>query len=285
MPNFFEIAERQRNFEQKARDYLNETSWKTSPTPLKEAIFYSLFAGKSKRLRPLLLEEQSRLCGLNEKSMFYMALAIECIHAYSLVHDDLPALDNDPLRRGEPSCHIRFGEAMAILAGDGLQSLAYECLSYASLNAPALELFSRSIGPAGMVGGQALDIESTKELSPALLREIHTKKTGCLFALSSALPYVQTNQESSWAYRLGLYMGKLYQVVDDYLDATATEEKAGKKTGKDQDKLTYIRLYGLDKTKKMIYRQKERLLRYQKKYFPHSPFLELFINYLTSSIS
>lgn len=276
-----ELEKRQENFENEAPKLLTKTSWKDSPSPLREAMHYALFSGKSKRIRASLVEEAAQITNLKPEKRLYLALAIEAIHAYSLVHDDLPALDNDTLRRGEPTCHIRFGEDQAILCGDALQALAFELLAQIDCPPQVFLIFAQAIGASGMVGGQSLDLQSQAWKTPKKLKEIHMKKTGQLFAISFSLPFWLTRKNPTLAYRYGVYLGKLFQMVDDLIDVIASSEEVGKKTQKDAEKLTYIRLYGVERTKKMALRQAQRLSRYAQKNFPNSPFVSELPLYIT----
>jgi geranylgeranyl diphosphate synthase, type II len=231
-----------------------------APPKLLEAIEYSLMAG-GKRLRPALVMECARACGGNDDNASALAAAgaIELIHTFSLVHDDLPAMDDDDLRRGRPTNHKVFGEAMAILAGDAMVTLAFELLATKASPdvAPALiaEL-SRAAGPEGMIGGQVLDMAGENQsLSLDDLGRIHRMKTGALLtaacrlgALSAGAGEAASAAVSSY----GAHLGIAFQIVDDVLDVTATPEQLGKRTNKDagKGKNTYPALLGLDESKR-----------------------------------
>jgi geranylgeranyl pyrophosphate synthase len=237
----------------------------TPPEKVHQAIRWSVFAG-GKRFRPALLIVTGQVFGANEELLLRTACAFEMIHTYSLIHDDLPAMDDDNLRRGRPTCHVRFDEATAILAGDALQTLAFQTIANDEGLDPATrvkllkELSSAAGTPNGMVGGQALDIEGeARVVSAKELEEIHRLKTGALIiaaARSGAIIAGATDSElqaiSDYAAQLGL----LFQITDDLLDVTATAEDLGKTPGKDARSLkaTYPGLYGLEETKQSAQR-------------------------------
>ncbi|WP_414162958.1 (2E,6E)-farnesyl diphosphate synthase [Superficieibacter sp. BNK-5] len=231
-------------------------------TPLVEAMHYGALLG-GKRLRPFLVYATGEMFGVSSQTLDAPAAAIECIHAYSLIHDDLPAMDDDDLRRGQPTCHIKFGEASAILAGDALQTLAFSILSSAPMPdvadrdrlAMVAELAQAS-GVAGMCGGQALDLEAEgQHVDLTALERIHRHKTGALIraavrlgALSAgdkgrdALPILDTYAES---------IGLAFQVQDDILDVVGDTATLGKRQGADQQlgKSTYPALLGLEQAR------------------------------------
>ncbi len=186
--------------------------------------------------------------------------AIEKVHTYSLIHDDLPAMDDDDMRRGKPSCHVVYGEAMAILAGDALQARAFELIAdapdlTAEQRVRMVKVLSHAVGAEGMVGGQAIDIESEgKDLTLEELRELHSLKTGALIRASLALGGIAANATEEQLAALdefGTHIGLAFQVVDDILDVEGTTESLGKTGGKDEasDKATYVKLLGLDGAK------------------------------------
>lgn len=226
------------------------------PPRIHEAMRYSLFAG-GKRLRPILCLESSKLFGADPHVVLPRASALEMIHTYSLIHDDLPALDNDDLRRGKPTCHRVFGEAMAILAGDALLTFAFETLS--SPGPPAAEVKTRvahelaqAIGTRdGMVGGQVVDLESSKDkIDAARLKYIHSSKTGALIrmALRAGALYAGAPEEDvARLSDVGAKAGLAFQIADDLLDEEASTDQLGKTAGKDkeQHKATYPALYGV----------------------------------------
>jgi geranylgeranyl diphosphate synthase type II len=229
----------------------------TPPEALHGAIRWSMFAG-GKRFRPALLLAAGETFGAPETELLDTACALEMIHTYSLIHDDLPAMDDDDLRRGRPTCHVRFGEAIAILAGDALQTLAFQTIAEVEKLSPAVrvrlvsEIARASATPEGMVAGQAYDLlaESTVA-SPQELERTHRFKTGALIQASARAGAIiagaevrELNALTQYAAQLGL----LFQITDDLLDVTATAEDLGKTPGKDEraQKVTYPALYGLE---------------------------------------
>jgi|TARA_B110000977_G_C10978929_1_gene455333 geranylgeranyl pyrophosphate synthase len=230
--------------------------------PMLNAMTYAVMGG-GKRLRPMLVCAGSEAFGGDYNSALPAGCAFEFIHAYSLIHDDLPSMDDDELRHGRPSTHVAFGEATAILAGDSLHSLAFQSISEAANISPAsklniISLLSKAAGWPGMSGGQCLDIEAEgKLLSLTELEMLHAAKTGAL--IKSALEVGALCAEadtSSTAYKaigeFGAKIGLAFQVVDDILDVTQTNEVLGKPAGSDEglNKNTFPRLLGLDESKK-----------------------------------
>ena len=234
-----------------------------SPAALGQAMRYAVLDG-GKRLRPLLVLATAETVGHAPQSAAALnaACAIELIHAYSLVHDDMPCMDNDVLRRGKPTVHVQFGEAQALLAGDALQTLAFEMLTpcdnsvSAAVQAACVGLLARASGYLGMAGGQAIDLASVgQRLSEDQLREMHRLKTGALLLCSvqmgaACVPDVPTPVQAALT-RFGQALGLAFQVVDDVLDVTADSATLGKTAGKDEaaDKPTYVALMGLDAAK------------------------------------
>lgn len=227
------------------------------PRSIHKAMRHSVFAG-GKRLRPVLAMEAGKLIAGNlPAGIDELGAALEMLHTYSLIHDDLPALDNDDLRRGRPTCHKVFGEAIAILAGDALQTQAYEVLS--RLKCPAesrvkiIEEIARGTGTVdGMIGGQVVDLEAehTKP-TPEMLEYIHRSKTAALITASLVSGGIYAGAKESEVRRLrafGLAIGLAFQIVDDVLDVTQTSEQLGKTAGKDtaSEKATYPALFGID---------------------------------------
>ena len=220
-----------------------------APTRLVEAVNYSLLAG-GKRLRPALVLEACHACGGDVTHALPAAAAIELIHTFSLVHDDLPAMDDDALRRGRPTSHVQFGEATAILAGDAMTALAFEVLarSYADNGAMIAEL-ARATGPVGMIGGQQLDIDAEgTPLDLDRLRDLHARKTGALIVAACVLGGQVAGADVAPLRQFGRHLGLAFQIRDDVLDVTATPEAMGKATAKDAaaGKNTYPVLLGLD---------------------------------------
>ena len=231
-----------------------------APAGLGQAMRYAVLDG-GKRLRPLLVLAASEAAGGHPQAALRAACAVELIHAYSLVHDDMPCMDNDVLRRGKPTVHVRFGEATALLAGDALQALAFELLtpqddSVAGLiQARLCGLLARAAGSAGMAGGQAIDLASVGHaLSESQLREMHQLKTGALLQ-GRVVMGAQCGDPDAQALTAlldyGSAVGLAFQVVDDILDVTADSSTLGKTAGKDADnnKPTYVSLMGLERSK------------------------------------
>jgi geranylgeranyl diphosphate synthase type II len=231
------------------------------PSSIHQAMRHSVFAG-GKRIRPILCMEAARaVAGDLPVGTEELGAALEMLHTYSLIHDDLPALDNDDLRRGRPTCHKAFGEAIAILAGDALQTRAYEVLSRLRCPAEArvkiIEEISRATGTVdGMIGGQVVDLEAEhKKPNAETLEYIHRSKTAALITASvvSGGLYADASTEQVEHLRcFGQAIGLAFQIVDDVLDVTQTSAQLGKTAGKDlaSEKATYPALFGLDESKK-----------------------------------
>lgn len=227
-----------------------------APAGLGEAMRYAVLGG-GKRLRPLLVLASCAAVGGDSFAAMRAACAVELIHAYSLVHDDMPCMDDDVMRRGKPTTHVAYGEAQAMLAGDAMQALAFEVLTPDAGIAPALQarlcaLLARSAGHDGMAGGQAIDLASIgKQLDETTLRDMHRRKTGVLLQASVMMgaacgPASTLATQSLSDY--GAALGLAFQVVDDILDVTQDSEVLGKTAGKDQDanKPTYVSVLGLE---------------------------------------
>jgi len=228
------------------------------PTSIHQAMRYSVFAG-GKRIRPILCLETARIFGSDISAAFYPACAIEFIHTYSLIHDDLPALDNDDLRRGKPTCHKQFGEALAILAGDALLTLAFETLALAPTSADRRVAMTGEIAGAagtvkGMVGGQVADVEAEgKQVGPEMLEYIHRSKTAALIrasVTSGALCAGASVHDVDRLHKFGETIGWAFQVTDDILDVEESSAALGKTAGKDiaQQKATYPAIFGLQRS-------------------------------------
>ena len=222
-----------------------------------EAMRYSLLSG-GKRLRPILTLLSCEACGGHAEDAVPFACALEMIHTYSLIHDDLPAMDNDELRRGMPTNHIKFGEAMAILAGDALLNRAFELASSksqitAERTIAAIRILSESSGAYGMIGGQVIDIESEhKTISAEELKHLHALKTGAIIRAAGKMGAVIAGAEQEKIDALDAFclnLGIAFQIQDDILDVTGTEEALGKPIGSDAEngKTTYITLYGKER--------------------------------------
>ncbi len=231
-----------------------------APAGLGEAMRYAVLDG-GKRLRPLLVMAAAEAVRGDLQAALRAACAVELIHAYSLVHDDMPCMDNDVLRRGKPTVHVRFGEAQALLAGDALQALAFELLTPPAADMPEriqarlCRLLARAAGHEGMAGGQAIDLASVGlALTEDQLRRMHRLKTGALLQ-GSVMMGAACGEPSAPAQealaRYGDAIGLAFQVVDDILDVTADSATLGKTAGKDaaQDKPTYVSLMGLDRSR------------------------------------
>ncbi len=227
---------------------------------------YSLFAG-GKRIRPILcLAAAESVKDFNNdfpEAVMLTASALECVHTYSLIHDDLPAMDDDDLRRGKLTNHMVFGEAGAILAGDSLLTYAFDLLSRDALETISaydrvtiISLISKAVGPEGMVGGQFLDLtHEGKEVQYDMLREIHSRKTGALITASvqtGAVLGSSTPDQFQALTRYGIQIGLAFQIVDDLLNVEGTEEQLGKAAGSDaaRNKATYPALFGIDESRK-----------------------------------
>ena len=240
----------------------------TDPASIHKAMRYSLFAG-GKRIRPILAIAAARAVSDSPDGIENAAATLELIHTYSLIHDDLPALDNDDLRRGRPTCHKVFGEAMAILAGDSLLTLAFEVLSRLPLidaerKIRLVEELARASGTVGgMIGGQVNDIEGEKKAPTAfLLESIHKAKTGALLRASLRMGAIYagaTPKELNALSEYGEHVGLAFQIIDDVLDIEESSEKLGKTAGKDaaQQKITFPAVYGLERSRQMA--EEERL--------------------------
>ncbi|MGM0480706.1 MAG: (2E,6E)-farnesyl diphosphate synthase [Pseudomonadota bacterium] len=226
---------------------------------LADAMRYGALLG-GKRVRPFLTLTIAEICQANADSALTAACAVECIHAYSLIHDDLPAMDDDELRRGQPTCHVAFDQATAILAGDALQTLAFSLLSENALaQVPAAQqlkmiaVLAKASGGRGMCGGQSLDLMATnKPLSEAELQQVHQHKTGDLIVASAELGAL-CGSAAAQRYRAHFatyarLLGLAFQIQDDILDVVASTETLGKSQGADQraHKSTYVQLLGLD---------------------------------------
>ena len=227
-----------------------------APAGLGEAMRYGVLDG-GKRLRPLLARAACEAVDGHADAALRAAVAVELIHAYSLVHDDMPCMDNDVLRRGKPTVHVQYGEAVAMLSGDAMQALAFEVLTPEDGVPPVLQarlcsLLARAAGHAGMAGGQAIDLASTgKALDEACLRDMHRRKTGALLQASVLMGAVCGDcSPSAWAAlsEFGAALGLAFQVVDDILDVTQASATLGKTAGKDlhANKPTYVTVLGLD---------------------------------------
>ena len=253
---------------------------KQSKTELIRSMKYGLLPG-GKKIRSKILIDVGKIFNLNYRSLIRIGAAVECIHAYSLIHDDLPCMDNDLIRRGKPSTHVKFGEATAVLAGNSLLTLAFEILSDKNLNINEktknilINKLSVCSGHTGIAGGQRLDLNfEKKKVSLKKIVDMQLKKTGKLFSYCSSVPSIIKNRNSNVIKKfenIGLDIGLLFQVADDLIDYKGDSKKAGKKTKKDQKlgKATLISLLGYKKTvifsKKLKIKIQKKIKKYGKK--------------------
>ncbi|MGN0668460.1 MAG: polyprenyl synthetase family protein [Angelakisella sp.] len=244
--------------------YLPETD--TPQGKVSEAMAYSLLGG-GKRIRGCLVLAMCELCGGDPESALPIACAVEMVHAYSLIHDDLPCMDNDTLRRGKPTCHIQFDEATALLAGDALLAHAFTAVNSAYFNGtlPAdtvlrcISQLARAAGVEGMIGGQIIDIaHDSQPMTPELLEEMHAMKTGALIRASAVMGCLAAGAPRDIVLQADLYaarIGLAFQIVDDILDATGDSSTLGKSTSDAQNhKTTYVTLYGEENAREMVRR-------------------------------
>lgn len=231
----------------------------TKPKTIHKAMRYSLFAG-GKRLRPILCLAAAEACGGKIDSALPLACALECIHTYSLIHDDLPSMDNDDFRRGRPTCHKVFGDGIAILAGDALLTIAFEIVARAKISGRYdMSILLREVAVAAgsqkLIAGQVADLEAEgRRVNRAQLRYIHENKTAAILATSVRLGAMSANanlKQLAAITKFGRALGLAFQVIDDILDVTQTSEKLGKSAGKDiaAHKATYPAVIGLEKSR------------------------------------
>ena len=228
---------------------------KQDSSKLVPAMKYGLFPG-GKKIRSKILIDIGSLLSIDYKTLITVGAAVECIHAYSLIHDDLPCMDDDKIRRGKPSTHVKFGESTAVLAGNSLQTMACEILASTSLKLKEktkinlIKKLSECSGHVGIAGGQYLDLSyEKKKISKNKIIEMEKKKTGKLFSFCCAAPAIirnKSNKEIKFFENIGLNIGLLFQIADDLIDFRGDTKKAGKKTGKDQKKgkATLVSLLG-----------------------------------------
>ena len=248
------LASRQRLIDRALDGFLPKAT--TRPATIHKAMRYSLFAG-GKRLRPILCLAAAEACGGRIEHAMPLASAIECIHTYSLVHDDLPSMDNDDFRRGRPTCHKVFGEGIAVLAGDALLTVAFEIVTHAKpTRRYDMSTLTREVaiaaGSRKLIAGQVADLEAEgKSADRALLLYIHENKTAAILTASvclGAMSAEATSKELASITKFGRALGLAFQVIDDILDVTQTSEKLGKSAGKDitAQKATYPSVIGLN---------------------------------------
>ena len=242
------------------------------PERLEAAIHYAVM-GSGKRIRPLLVYASSTALGLDFRQLDAVACAIEIIHAYSLIHDDLPAMDDDDLRRGRPTCHRAFDESTAILAGDALQAFAFELLARDEVLAAKprqqvriIGAIAHACGAAGMAGGQVIDLAAVgSSMSPDALRQMHRLKTGALIQVCATAPALFAGADADLLEKLRTYgaaIGLAFQIHDDILDVTGTAEQTGKSTQKDalQEKPTFPGLMGLQASREEAFHWRDQAI-------------------------
>jgi geranylgeranyl diphosphate synthase type II len=264
------------------------------PPSIHEAMRHSVFAG-GKRLRPILCLESGRLFRANESDLLRAGCALEMIHTYSLIHDDLPALDNDDLRRGKPTCHVAFGEATAVLAGDALLTLGFEVLSAPpsdGIKMRVIHELARAVGTReGMVGGQIADLEAvSKPANGEVLRYIHSAKTGAFIRMAVRSGALLGGAAESDLHRLSTYgekIGLAFQIADDLLDVLGSTTTLGKTAGKDtqQNKATYPALFGIDESQRLAARLVDEACETISGYGPHSSRLQEIARFLIARTS
>ncbi len=248
-----------------------------------EAMKYSLLNG-GKRIRPVLALEFSRLCGGTRDACLPLACALEFVHTYSLIHDDLPSMDNDDLRRGKPSCHKQFDEATALLAGDALLTHSFEIIANCDLSSEqkitAISLLSQNSGVAGMIGGQVIDLlyEKGRPVIKELLT-VYKLKTGALISAACLMGCIcagANSQQISAASKFAYSLGIAFQIKDDILDVIGDQAKLGKPVGSDAEnnKTTYVTLVGIEKAKQDVKSLTDNAVE-QLKYFENTDFLEM----------
>ena len=269
------------------RNYIKKQKSSELISPMK----YGLFSG-GKKIRSKILIDIGLLFKLNYKSLIVLGAAVECIHAYSLIHDDLPCMDNDTIRRGKPSTHIKFGESTAVLAGNSLLTMAFEILSHKILKLSdktkinLINKISETSGHLGIAGGQYLDLDfEHKKVSQKKIVDMEIKKTGKLFSFCCVAPLIIKNKgkkEISKFERIGADIGLLFQVADDLIDYKGSSFLAGKKTGKDEKKgkATLISLLGHKNTIKYANKLINKINNELKKYGSRSNNLSATLNYI-----
>ncbi len=277
-------------------DYLKSSGARRNkgvPKKLSEAMDYSLFAG-GKRLRPVLCLAAAERCGCSPKDALPLALGFEMLHTATLIHDDLPCMDDDDMRRGKPSNHAVFGETLAVLAGDALLALSLDYpLNYTVDIKPdkllrAVKVFSSAIGPSGVCGGQVLDMDAAAaEGDPDYVRKVASLKTGALIrAAVVAGASLGTDDETALDcyYNYGTHLGSAFQIVDDILDVSGTAEELGKTPGKDleQGKITHVSAYGMAEAKRMAGIESELAKEHITKILPADDFLSELPDHLLS---
>lgn len=257
------LSEITREYAQYIETFLNEQCFQYDNEPQKtlfSAMRYSLLAG-GKRLRPVFVFDFCRMCGGDWKKAVNFAAAVEMIHTYSLIHDDLPCMDNDDYRRGNPTNHKVYGEAVAVLAGDALLTAAFSYLANAPYSAEtrieAVNILSNCAGELGMVGGQVLDMQSEeRQCTPQEVIDIQSRKTGALIKAACLLGVLAGNGNNKQLEAAGEYatnIGLAFQIRDDMLDVIGDASKLGKAVGADENKNTFVQLYGIEQCDDMVH--------------------------------
>jgi len=264
---------------------------KQKKTELIQPMTYGLFSG-GKKIRSKILLDAGFLFKVNYKTLITVGASVECIHAYSLIHDDLPCMDNDKLRRGKPSTHIKFGESTAVLAGNSLLTMAFEILSNSNLKinnktkVVLIKELSKCSGHLGIAGGQFLDLSfEKKKISKKRIIDMEIKKTGKLFSFCCMAPLIIRNKnikDIKFFEKVGSNIGLLFQVADDLIDFKGSSKIAGKKTKKDekQGKATLISLLGYKNAIKYSYKIKSKIIKDLKKYKLNLGNIEETLNYI-----
>ena len=260
-------------------------------SPLSQPMKYGLISG-GKKIRSTIIFDTGRIFNINEKKLINICAAVECIHSYSLIHDDLPCMDNDSIRRGKPSTHIKFGESTAVLAGNSLLTMAFEILTSPNLkvNKEAkvnlVKKLSESSGHLGIAGGQYLDLSfEKKKISKNKIIDMEIKKTGKLFSFCCTVPAIikkKSDKDIKFFENIGANIGLLFQIADDLIDFKGSSKTAGKKTGKDKKKgkATLISLLGYKNTIKYSDKIKLKIIKDLKKYKSSSDDLNETLDYI-----
>jgi len=269
------------------KDILN--SYLSRDTLSKAMIYASMNGGK--RIRPFLISIFSQLNAINQRRSLRLAASVESIHSYSLIHDDLPSMDNDDFRRGKPSTHKKFNEATAILAGDALHDLAFEILSdkkthpNAEVRIELIEKLSKAIGFKGLAGGQSLDLLfENKKIKMSKIISMYEMKTAALFSYSCSAPFIlaqRSNKEINFASEFGKIFGLIFQITDDILDEKLDFKSLGKTPGKDkkQGKSTLLSKVNYNKLKIFSTDEINKFENKNKKFFKKNPILKILLNY------
>ena len=277
-----DFSERTSQYRDHIEHYLDQECFQYDNQPQRElfsAMRYSLLAG-GKRLRPIFVFDFCRMCGGDWENAVSFAAAIEMIHTYSLIHDDLPCMDNDDFRRGNPTNHKVYGEAMAILAGDALLTAAFYQLSCAPYDAQtrirAVEILAQCAGELGMVGGQVLDIQSEERVcTEQEVLDIQSRKTGALIRAACSLGVLAgggTPKQLDAAVAFASNLGLAFQIRDDMLDVIGNADELGKAVGVDSTKNTFVRLYGLDRCEELVQELTQKAIQ-DLKYFENNDYM------------